>query len=355
MTPREKQIIELISRDPFISQQELAARLGIGRSAVAGHIMRLTGRGVIQGRGYLLARGRKIVCIGAANLDLLGTPGGPLDERRSTPGHIRRAAGGAARNVAENLVRRGLEASLVTVVGRDPAGEFLLEQAQSVGIDTTLAHESTTGRTSTYMAILDESGDTRLAINDMEILAEMRSDHVDRAIALADPGLPLVVDSNLLAATLERIAANPAVGPLFVDSVSPAKAPRITAILGNIHTLKTSLDDVRALADAPLRDSRAAAAWLRDRGVKRVFVTRGAHGVSYAHADAADGTRRPRGKSKVVSTSGAGDAFLAGLVFAYVDGLDFDASLDVAIDWSAETLADAGNVASSARPGANAA
>ena len=130
MTPREQQIVELIRRDPFISQQELASRLGIGRSAIAGHVMRLTARGVIRGRGYVLAESRSVLCVGATNLDMHGRPTGPLATRRSTPGTIQRTPGGAARNVAENLARLGADVRLVSVVGRDPDGEFLLDHAQ---------------------------------------------------------------------------------------------------------------------------------------------------------------------------------------------------------------------------------
>ena len=38
MTQRERQILELIARNPMISQAELADTLGIARSSAAGHI-----------------------------------------------------------------------------------------------------------------------------------------------------------------------------------------------------------------------------------------------------------------------------------------------------------------------------
>ena len=45
ITEREQEILLLIRQDPLISQQALADRLGITRSAVAGHIMNLTNKG----------------------------------------------------------------------------------------------------------------------------------------------------------------------------------------------------------------------------------------------------------------------------------------------------------------------
>ena len=56
MTPREQQILSLIKGDPLISQAALAGKLGISRSAVAGHIMNLTNKGHYQGPGLCRCR-----------------------------------------------------------------------------------------------------------------------------------------------------------------------------------------------------------------------------------------------------------------------------------------------------------
>lgn len=54
MTNREKQILKILKTNTLIQQQEIAETLGISRSAVAGHIMRLINKGYIKGRGYIL-------------------------------------------------------------------------------------------------------------------------------------------------------------------------------------------------------------------------------------------------------------------------------------------------------------
>ena len=56
MTEREQEILDLLRKDPLIQQQALADKLGCSRSAVAGHIMNLTKKGVIQARAILLRR-----------------------------------------------------------------------------------------------------------------------------------------------------------------------------------------------------------------------------------------------------------------------------------------------------------
>ena len=83
MTKRELEILSLIKADPLIAQQKIADKLGISRSAVAGHIMHLTHKGVIRGKGYILAGSPYVVVLGGANMDILGRPAAHLRIRDS--------------------------------------------------------------------------------------------------------------------------------------------------------------------------------------------------------------------------------------------------------------------------------
>ena len=51
MTQREQQVLQLIEADPMISQQQIADKLGITRSAAAVHISNLMKKGFIAGTG----------------------------------------------------------------------------------------------------------------------------------------------------------------------------------------------------------------------------------------------------------------------------------------------------------------
>ena len=72
MTQRERQVLQLIEADPLISQQDIAAKLGITRSSVAVHIANLTKKGCIAGRGYVLHAGTYAVVVGGVNVDIGG-------------------------------------------------------------------------------------------------------------------------------------------------------------------------------------------------------------------------------------------------------------------------------------------
>jgi len=82
----------------MIQQQELADQLMISRSAIAGHIMNLTNKGLIKGKGYILA---------SQNMDLCGKASVPLLNGDSNPGTLHYSPGGVARNIADNLARLG--------------------------------------------------------------------------------------------------------------------------------------------------------------------------------------------------------------------------------------------------------
>ena len=160
MTEREGQVLALIRENSQLSQSEIAARLGISRSAVAGHIMNLTAKGILKGRGYVISDQPFVVVVGGANIDICGSPGVPLRMGDSNPGTVTSSPGGVARNVAENLARLGVDCRLITAVGNDHHGDLLCDQGRAAGIDMRHVMRLDAAPTSTYVSVLDNSGDT---------------------------------------------------------------------------------------------------------------------------------------------------------------------------------------------------
>ena len=103
MTQREREILNWIEREPMISQQDLADRLGITRSSVAVHISNLTKKGYIAGKGYVLRSGTYAMVVGGVNIDIGGRSDKPLVAADSNPGCVSTALGGVGRNIAHNL------------------------------------------------------------------------------------------------------------------------------------------------------------------------------------------------------------------------------------------------------------
>ncbi|SFU51890.1 pseudouridine kinase [Xenorhabdus koppenhoeferi] len=103
MSKRGNQILQLLKADPFIQQQEFADILGISRSCVAGHIMNLSKKGYIKGKGYILSNNIYTVTIGAANIDVTSYTSAKLIYEDSNPGKIILTSEGVGRNIAQNI------------------------------------------------------------------------------------------------------------------------------------------------------------------------------------------------------------------------------------------------------------
>jgi len=321
MTDREQEILALIRKDPMISQRAIAQRLGISRSAVAGHVMKLTSKGFIKGRGYIVSSAPFVAVIGAANMDIHGKPTRALRRHDSNPGTVHSSPGGVARNIAENLARLGADCRLISAVGNDQHGQQLLQQCRDAGIDTQHVQQIESAQTSTYLSVLDGSGDMHVAINDMAIIEQLGPELLRSQESLLKQAALIILDANLGYDTLAWLADTFARQTIFVDTVSTIKAQKIKPCLSAIHTLKTSLIEAEALSGLRARtqkERRELAAWVHEQGVARLFVTLGERGVFFSTSDAQGLEKLRQEKRTIRNADGAGDAFLSGIAYAWL-------------------------------------
>ena len=327
----------------MISQRAIANRLGISRSAVAGHIMKLTSKGIIKGRSYVISDMPFVALIGGANMDIHGKAAGALHAHDSNPGAVSTSPGGVARNIAENLARLGVDCRLVSAVGDDHHGELLLRHCREAGVDTRHVERIESARTSTYLSVLDEGGELYVAINDMAIIEEIGPERLNSQAEMLKQASLIVLDTNLRGETLAWITDNCAGQTLFADTVSAVKAQKIEPYLGAIHTLKTSENEAEALTGlkcATRKDCRKVADWVHERGVARLFVTLGKRGVFYSTGNEAGVEKLQGQKHAIRNSAGAGDAFLAAIAYAWLEGWPLVKSVHFAMAAAAVTLAD---------------
>ncbi|MEZ5637116.1 MAG: PfkB family carbohydrate kinase [Burkholderiaceae bacterium] len=341
MTAREQQILALLRADPLIAQQTLADRLGISRAAVAGHVMQLTRKGYIVGRGYVLAQPRFVLAIGAANMDITGTTTHPLVAQDSTPGQVRCAPGGVARNVAENLARLGRDVRLISAVGDDLYGRTLLESTRRAGVDVQLCPVLPGQSTSTYLSLHGPDGDMALALNDMAILEQLTPERLSASADLLRHADAALIDGNLPEASLAWAISRAGDTPVFAEPVSAFKCRRLLPWLGQIHTLKANRLEAGALTGQAVdsdADVVAAAGALLGRGLRQVVLSLGARGLYWCDHTGASGWQPALPVAEVHAT-GAGDAVMAGLMHACLDGAPLRDAVAFAAACAALTLA----------------
>ena len=311
-------ILALIQEDPFVSQQELAQRLGITRSAVASHIAQLVRDRRLLGRAYVLPGTEPILVVGGANLDRIAKGLGPVVPGTSNPASLQESYGGVARNLAENLARLGLPVRLLTAVGDDAAGTALLRHAQELGIDTAGTLRAMGCPTGTYTALLEPEGEMVVAMADMGVLdrftvaalLQRRSHWASTRFRVLDCNLR----PEVLAVLLEDSRRQGA--KLVIVAVSEPKMSRLPESLSGVTVLLLNGGELAARVGRSLPDRAALVAACRQvqaQGARSVVVTLGSGGILCADAEQPP-RHLPAPAVEIVDVTGAGDAFSAGVV-----------------------------------------
>lgn len=258
-----------------------------------------------------------VLVIGEALVDFVPLHRGLLRETRGFELH----SGGAPANVAIGVSRLGGRAGLVSVVGDDEFGAFLLASLRREGVDTTSVHCLDGVQTGLCFITLDRDGERSFLHRGGDPAARLAATHVDVAVAararivkfssgpLRTPAGVQAVE-RMIQASRGLVALDP--GGCPEHWASPAVvAGRVKALLPRCDIVKCAEAEARDLTGFA-EPARAAAA-LVERGCGLAIVTLGADGALYARRGDAGRVEAPR--VEVVDTTGAGDAFMAALMF----------------------------------------
>ena len=338
MTNRERQIIEILRQSPLISQKELADTLGIKRSSVAVHITNLVKKGHIKGKGYILQEDDYAVVIGGANMDITGFTQHNLIDRDSNPGRITMTPGGVARNIAHNLVNLGINTKLVTAIGNDVFGNQLLDSCTQCGIDTSLIKKIENHSSSIYLSIIENSGDMKLAISDMGITERLTKEMLASHHHIIDNASCIIADTNLEKGLLEYLATT-FKDRVILDTVSTAKTEKIIDFVGSFKMIKPNRQEAELLVGFSIKTKKQAEKAIEillDKGVQTIILTMGEEGVLYGSSRGLASLKLPG--SSAVNTTGAGDAFLAALVYGQLRGYSLNESVKIASTASLLTM-----------------
>ena len=281
-----------------------------------------------------------IALLGGINMDVSVHTHGAALAGDSNPGQVLCSPGGVARNVAENLLRLGLDARLIGVLGADVFGQALRQAGAAIGLDMRACPTLPGQRTATYVCLHGADGDMQVAVNDMGIMAQLTPALLAPQQALLAGAAVLVADCNVPPATWHWLAHSVAHPVLFAEAVSVAKCARLLPVLGQVHTLKANRLEAQALCGQAISSAQAACAAalaLHRMGAGRVVISLGADGAAWCDADGRCG-HRAAPPALVRSATGAGDAMLAGMVYGFVQGWPLERALVWAMGCAQITL-----------------
>lgn len=265
-----------------------------------------------------------VVVFGESLVDMFAEkPGIPLEEADRFVRHL----GGAPSNVAIGLARQGVKTALVSLVGNDSFGRFVQNALEAEGIDVATVGTHKTARTG--VTFVSTSGGERSFLFYRHPSADMMisTAHVDAQPQLIRRGRIFHFGSSTLsrepsrAATLRAVelAKNPRSGKLLSCDVNlrphlwaevKEAPPLLRKLLADCDIVKLVPEELPLLFNTERPEE--AAAKLRQQGVAIVTVTLGSSGC---FVDCPAGQTWFAAESvRVVDTTGAGDAFTAGLL-----------------------------------------
>lgn len=290
-----------------------------------------------------------LVTMGRSSIDLYANDvGAPFVDIESFAAYV----GGSPTNIAVGAQRLGLSTALLTAVGEDPVGDFILRFLEREGVDTRFIPRKADRRSSAVVLGIEppdrfplvyyreNCADIGLTIDDVLAapVAEARVFEFAGTNLSREPSR----SATLFAAERARRAGVEVVldvdfrpdqwhDPRAFGVAIRTALPLVDVVLGTQDEIKAAvLHDAAqvALTHSQVSDARvggdveSAVAALLALGPRALVEKRGADG---ARVHLADGTRieAPGYPVEVYNILGAGDAFAAGFLYGHTRGWDW--------------------------------
>ncbi|MDQ5983020.1 MAG: Pseudouridine kinase [Eubacteriales bacterium SKADARSKE-1] len=262
--------------------------------------------------------GKYICVVGGANIDITACPMENPLPHDSTPGKVTWGLGGVGRNISENLTALNQGVEFITVFGTDYYSQKIKKDCNDKNIKLNYNSDVITGDTPTYVCLNDKFGEMLYAVSDMSIYDNITPEFLRERIDIINNSKACVFDTNIPEESIKYLTNNCCV-PLFAETVSTNKAKKLKRHLGKIYAIKPNLLEAEVLSGIKIKDRKtldSAAAVLLSGGLKSIFISLGKDGTYYANEQ--ESGIVPCFKIPVINTTGAGDSFMAGLIFSFI-------------------------------------
>ncbi|AJD92433.1 fructokinase [Jeotgalibacillus malaysiensis] len=275
-----------------------------------------------------------VISLGEALIDFI-----PTDE---TNDYYYKSPGGAPANVAVGVARLGLPSYFAGKVGEDVLGRFLARTLHDYGVNTDHLHFDQEHRTGAVFVTLDNgersfdfyidpSADRFLKADELDpaLFEEAKILHFGSISMISEPSKTATKKAVELAREKGMmISYDPNLRMSLWPNEEEARRT-ISSMLDQADVVKISEEELEFLTGT--EDIQKGAEVLKQFGIPLLLITMGAEG-SWVFTQTE--TRHvPAEKVQVVDTTGAGDAFVSGMLYSLheFDGEVRDLKLDQAV------------------------
>ncbi|MFJ7828147.1 aminoimidazole riboside kinase [Psychrobacillus sp. NPDC096623] len=256
-----------------------------------------------------------VVCLGEALIDFI-----PLDSENLT---YQKAPGGAPANVAVGVAKLGGKSVFHGKIGNDVLGHFLVDTLNRYSVQTTSMLFTEEAKTGVTFVTLDPSGDRNFSfyINpsadrfleekelDYKLFETNKILHIGSISMISEPSRSATLKAIELAKEKGMLISYDPNLRLDLWSSSEMAKEAIISTIPSADILKISEEELEFLTGS--NDLEEGIAQLPN--LPLIIVTLGEKGSIYRFNNHT--VKVPAIKSKVVDTTGAGDAFVSGILY----------------------------------------
>lgn len=291
-----------------------------------------------------------IVVIGATFVDIKGFPADNYIPTGRNVGRVEYIHGGVARNVVEDIANVELRPTFLGIVDDTPMGTDVLRKLKNhkVNVDHVLVRPDGMG---TWLAVFDNNGDVAGSISkrpDMLPLLDLLNEKGDEIFSDADSVvLEVDLEKEIVKKVLELAEKHGVRAFGLVSNMSIAAQRRdflkkfCCFICNQQEAGQLFLDDYSTCPPSALCDiisEKVIAA-----AIPSMVVTMGEKGAVYADCHGNKGVC-PARKVQVKDTTGAGDAFCAGVSIGLTYGKSMSAAIEIGSVLAASVITSSENV-----------
>ena len=294
--------------------------------------------------------GNGIVVIGATFVDIKGFPHDTYIPDGRNVGHVEYIHGGVARNVVEDIANAELRPTYVGIVDDTPLGTDVLRKLKNHKVNTDYVLTKRDGM-GTWLAVFDNNGDVAGSISkrpNMLPLVDLLEEKGDEIFSNADAiCVEIDIDKEVIKKSFELAKKHNKKIYALVSNMSIAVHRRdflkeLDCFICNI--LEAGIlftDDFSGKTPEEMRDILADK--VKQARIKAMVVTMGGDGAVYADMEGRKGVC-PARKVVVKDTTGAGDAFCAGVTIGLTYGKELPDAIENGAGLAASVITSSENV-----------